>query len=175
MRYIVQDDVFDRLPPNWDELVAKAKAYVEEEVNKARTKALAEGKSAEEIDKLDLEARHKAINARSSVWRSAEQALRLASHGKCWYCESSQDRSDKPVDHFRPKNKVFEAEGHPGYWWLAFDWTNYRYSCTYCNSKRRDIEGRTEGGKHDHFPIIAPPPHARSDADPQDRAKLLDP
>jgi uncharacterized protein (TIGR02646 family) len=175
MRFILQDDVFDSLPPNWDDLVRRAKEYVHAKVNEARAAAVAADKSPAEIEELVLEARHKAINAKSSVWRAAEGALRVASYGKCWYCESSQDRSDKPVDHFRPKNSVSEAAGHPGYWWLAFDWRNYRYSCTYCNSKRRDVDGGTEGGKQDHFPILAPPPHARSETDPQDRAKLLDP
>ena len=128
-----------------------------------------------EIEEYVLEARRKAISAKSEVWRAAAGALRIASHSKCWYCETTQDRSDMPVDHFRPKNRVSEAPGHPGYWWLAFDWTNYRLSCTYCNSKRRDIGGGTEGGKQDHFPIIPPPPHARCDTDPEDRPKLLDP
>jgi uncharacterized protein (TIGR02646 family) len=175
MRFILQDDVYDHLPPDWDDLVKKAKAFVEREVTKARTSAVTTGKSPEETEKLAFEVRHKAINSKSSVWRKAEKALQLASHGKCWYCESYQDRSDKPVDHFRPKNRVYEATDHPGYWWLAFDWMNYRYSCTYCNSRRRDIEGGTQGGKQDHFPIIPPPPHAMSATDPIDRAKLLDP
>ena len=175
MRFILQDEVCDHLPPDWDERVAEAKAYVEGEVAEARARAVAAGKSPSETEEIALEARHKAINAKSDVWHAAKDALRLASHGKCWYCESRQDRSDMPVDHFRPKNRVLEAPGHPGYWWLAFDWRNYRYSCTYCNSKRRDIEGGTEGGKRDHFPVIPPPPHAWCDTDPQDRAKLLDP
>jgi len=175
MRFILQDDVYDHLPPNWDDLVTSAKRYVEKKVIEARTDAENEGKAPEEIDALTLKARHKAISAKSSVWRAAENALRQASHNKCWYCESIQDRSDKPVDHFRPKNSVVEAPGHPGYWWLAFDWKNYRYSCTYCNSKRIDVENGTEGGKHDHFPIIPPPPHARCEADLQDKNKLLDP
>lgn len=176
MRFILQDDVYDCLPPNWDDLVAKAKVYVEQKVTAARTAAVRSGKSPAEIEESALKARHKAIGAKGKVWHAAGEALRLASNGKCWYCESYQDRSDKAVDHFRPKNSVSEATaGHPGYWWLAFDWRNYRYSCTYCNSKRRDIDGGTEGGKQDHFPIIQPPPHARCDTDPQDRAKLLDP
>ncbi|MGO8793101.1 MAG: hypothetical protein ACLQVL_37795 [Terriglobia bacterium] len=175
MRFILQDDVSDRLPRNWDDLVNKAKAYVEAEVATERAKAVAAGKSPEEIEKLTLAARHKAINARSSVWRAAAEALGAASYEKCWYCECRQERSDMPVDHFRPKNNVLGEVDHPGYWWLAFDWKNYRYSCTYCNSMRRDVEGGTSGGKHDYFPIIPPPPHARCETDPKDRAKLLDP
>lgn len=67
---------------------------------------------------------------------------------------SKEDRSDNPIDHFRPKNKVVECDGHPGYWWLAFDWRNYRFTCTYCNSRRVNIE--TAGAKHDHFPLLQP-------------------
>ncbi len=175
MRFVLQEDVYDNLPTNWDDQVARAKAYMETKVDEARTAAAAAGKSAAEIEELALEARHKAINSRQAVWRAAVRALQQASDGKCWYCESIQDRSDNAVDHFRPKNSVIEATGHPGYWWLAFDWKNFRYSCTFCNSKRRDVVGGTEGGKQDHFPIIPPPPHARSNTDPPDRAKLLDP
>ena len=176
MRAILQDDVYDHLPSNWNDLVTKANIYMEQKVTEARAAAIAAGKSPAEIEEIALKARHKAINAKSSVWHAAGEALHLASNGKCWYCESLQDRSDKDVDHFRPKNSVKEAtKDHPGYWWLAFDWRNYRYSCTYCNRKRRDIAGGTEGGKHDHFPIIPPPLHARSATDPKDSAKLLDP
>ncbi len=59
------------------------------------------------------------------------------------------------IDHFRPKNRVGEegCEGHPGYWWLAFDRKNFRYSCTFCNSRRRDSETDRAGGKADRFPL----------------------
>ena len=175
MRFILQDDVYDNLPATWNDLVSKATAYVERKVKDASATAVAAGELPAKIEEAIVEARSKAINAKSDVWRAAEPAIQKASHGKCWYCESRQDRSDMPVDHFRPKNSVSEAVGHPGYFWLAFDWTNFRYSCTYCNSRRRDVVSGTEGGKQDHFPIIPPPPHARCETDPKDRAKLLDP
>jgi uncharacterized protein (TIGR02646 family) len=175
MRFILQEDVYDYLPDDWDEKVAKALKYVETKVETARADAIREGKGEVEIDTICLEARHKAINAKSDVWRAADKALRTASHDKCWYCETKQDRSDKPVDHFRPKNSVVEDTTHPGYTWLAFDWENFRLSCTFCNSKRRDLEGGTTGGKQDHFPIIPPPPYARCAADPRERPQLLDP
>ena len=175
MRFILQDDVYDELPDDWDEKVADALAYVEAKVVDARTNALADGKTGPVLEDLCLKARHAAINKKASVWRAADAALRKASDDKCWYCESKQDRSDKPVDHFRPKNSVAENAGHPGYYWLAFDWKNFRWSCTFCNSKRRDVAGGTAGGKQDHFPIIPPPPYARTAADPRERPKLLDP
>jgi uncharacterized protein (TIGR02646 family) len=175
MRFILQDDVYDHLPDDWDEKVAAALKYVEEKVAMARAGAVAEGKTGREIEDICLVARHKAINAKASVWRAADKALREASHDKCWYCESKQDRSDKPVDHFRPKNSVVEDKTHPGYTWLAFKWENFRLSCTFCNSKRRDLKGGTKGGKQDHFPIIPPPTYARSAADPHEHPMLLDP
>ena len=175
MRFIVQDDVYDELPPDWNDKVDKARAYVDAKVAAACLKAKREGKAGPEIEAICLKERHKAINAKASVWRSAGKALRKASFEKCWYCEIRQDRSDKPVDHFRPKNSIFEEHNHPGYHWLAFEWTNFRLSCTFCNSKRRDVEGGTKGGKHDHFPIIPPPSYAYSATDQRERPKLLDP
>jgi uncharacterized protein (TIGR02646 family) len=101
-----------------------------------------------------LEERAKAINARSSVWTELKESLAALSHNKCWYCETEQERSDNAVDHFRPKGRVAECTGHEGYWWLAFDWKNYRFSCTYCNSRRKDRKHKSVGGKQDHFPLI---------------------
>jgi hypothetical protein len=89
------------------------------------------------------------------VWRDLKDGLANLLHDKCWYCESSVDRSDNAVDHFRPKNRVSDAAApHAGYGWLAFDESNFRYACTFCNSRRKDQEGGTAGGKADRFPLI---------------------
>jgi len=93
------------------------------------------------------------INDRSSVWSELKGPLADLSYGKCWYCEAKQERSDDAVDHFRPKNRVAECAAHSGYTWLAFDRENYRYSCTFCNSRRKNIDGVTNG-KGDLFPLI---------------------
>ena len=94
-------------------------------------------------------------NDHSSVWRELKPGLATLLHYKCWYCESPVDRSDNAVDHFRPKNRVRDTDRlHTGYRWLAFDKGNFRYACTYCNSRRKDVEGGTTGGKADHFPLI---------------------
>lgn len=62
--------------------------------------------------------------------------LRRLFHGKCAYCESELgDNLD--VEHFRPKGGVTGELAHPGYWWLAHDWTNLLPSCTPCNQTRR--------------------------------------
>lgn len=94
------------------------------------------------------------IAAHASVWQVLKSALSRVSFGKCWYCEASEIRSDNAVDHFRPKGRVAESDNHSGYWWLAFSLDNLRYSCTYCNSRRRDLESGTAGGKQDRFPLL---------------------
>lgn len=94
-------------------------------------------------------------NDHSAVWRDLKNGLANLLHDKCWYCETPVERSDNAVDHFRPKGRVADTiTPHTGYRWLAFDESNFRYACTYCNSKRKDLENGTEGGKADLFPLL---------------------
>ncbi|QJU57112.1 hypothetical protein HL653_04305 [Sphingomonas sp. AP4-R1] len=91
----------------------------------------------------------------SGVWRQLKSALADLFNDKCWYCETAVPRSDNAVDHFRPKGRVSDAVNpHTGYKWLAFDQTNFRYACTFCNSRRKDVDGGTAGGKADRFPLL---------------------
>ncbi|AMY68274.1 hypothetical protein [Frigidibacter mobilis] len=92
---------------------------------------------------------------------SVKAGLHSLFHGKCAYCESFYDAT-APVDveHFRPKGRVAEAEGHPGYWWLAADWDNLLPSCIDCNRRRRQRLAGPDGapmadstGKADQFPV----------------------
>jgi hypothetical protein len=110
----------------------------------------------EQLIMLEPEERSDYINNHSAIWRDRElkAALSALSKGKCWYCESKEIRSDRVIDHFRPKNSVAERNDHPGYWWLAFNLSNYRYSCTFCNSLRKSEADEPSGGKSDHFPIV---------------------
>lgn len=127
MRYIDQDDLV--LPQGWLTRAAAAAADVEN------------GGSPDDHD---------------GVWRELKDALSaLFPHKKCWYCESPVDRADNAVDHFRPKGRVSDAAStHNGYRWLAFDHHNFRYACTFCNSRRKDIANGTAGGKTDRFPLL---------------------
>jgi len=122
-------------PRGWDESAERARLAV--------------------ADATDRDQRKAVIATHQTVWRNLKEALEKLSGKKCWYCESIEVRSDKHVDHFRPKSAVSEegCADHPGYWWLAFDWRNYRYSCTYCNSRRTDVETGTVGGKAARFPL----------------------
>lgn len=107
-------------------------------------------------DAADAAAR-KAILKKNGIWSEIGPELRKLSNGKCWYTESPQTGTDVDVDHFRPKRRVAERmgedDGHPGYWWLAYELHNYRYSCIYANRLRRDLEAEAVGGKADRFPI----------------------
>jgi 5-methylcytosine-specific restriction endonuclease McrA len=95
------------------------------------------------------------IDEYSSVWKELKGSMSSLLDNKCWYCESPVDRDDNAVDHFRPKNRVYDAlSPHTGYRWLAFDKDNFRFACTYCNSRRIDLEYGTAGGKADRFPLL---------------------
>lgn len=62
-------------------------------------------------------------------------------HRKCWYSEAKESVSSYHVDHFRPKGKARQSDGadRAGYWWLTFDWKNYRLSGQLLNVKKRDF------------------------------------
>ncbi|WP_244290873.1 HNH endonuclease [Streptomyces virginiae] len=96
---------------------------------------------------------------------------------KCWYCETLIVRADVNVDHFRPKSEVLDVPGHPGYWWLAYDVSNYRIACKHCNSGGARYNGVPEGrAKGSQFPLLAGT-RARTSLDDLEREQplLLDP
>jgi hypothetical protein len=125
----------------------------------------------------DAAGRAKVLEKKGDLWRSIKACLAALSHGKCWYCEARDSRADNAVDHFRPKGRLADDDSHGGYWWLAFKPENYRFSCTYCNSRRIDAAGGTAGGKQDHFPIADERNRARRPSDPLSAESpiLLDP
>jgi hypothetical protein len=116
------------------------------------------------------------IEIHAQVWRDLKEPLGRISSFKCHYCETAQVRDDFEVDHFRPKSGK-PADGHTGYWWLAFDITNLRFSCRFCNQRRRDIESGETGGKGSSFPLLNEAMRARSPNDLLDDESpaLLDP
>lgn len=127
---------------------------------------------------LPFQKRKEAIKKKSDIWRSLKDILSAASYEKCWYCESREARSHNPIDHFRPKSSVNECSEHEGYWWLAFDWQNYRFCCTYCNSALKDEENEDiTHGKQDQFPLLDETKRARSSTDnwKDETPLLLDP
>ena len=151
MRYIDISEIRPDLPLRWEEITRRARSGVAKAILAARAKARADGKNITEVKEAAIKARKKAIDSRSRVWRLLNNRFSDQSVGKCWYCQSKDIRSPKPLDHYRPKSSVEESPDHPGYWWLAFVWENYRFSCTFCNSYH-EKEG-DKAGKQNHFPL----------------------
>lgn len=157
MRWICRDHVEESLNAEWRQSAADALATL-------NAKATLEDKKA-----------YLRSSQASNIWRTFYDRLPERLKNKCWYCETGDIRSDMPVDHFRPKGKVEESECHEGYWWLAFDWENYRCACTLCNSKRNFEE--TQGGKGCHFPLFNEANRANLPADNyhNEEPAILDP
>ncbi|MGW6456706.1 restriction system modified-DNA reader domain-containing protein [Streptomyces sp. NPDC055078] len=86
--------------------------------------------------------------------RLRPQIIDLADR-KCWYCEGEVSNSRLPIDHFRPKNGVV-GEVHPGYYWLAYEVSNFRLICEFCNSSTDDDPTGRRVTKIHHFPLLNP-------------------
>jgi uncharacterized protein (TIGR02646 family) len=74
---------------------------------------------------------------------------------KCAYCESSiSEGAALQVEHYRPKKNLMEDMNHPGYYWLAYEWTNLLLSCPSCNRSKSNsfpIMGeRVKSPQNDH-------------------------
>jgi uncharacterized protein (TIGR02646 family) len=70
---------------------------------------------------------------------SVKASLIRYQHRKCAFCESYFDHvSYGDVEHFRPKGGVTGDDGaleKPGYFWLAYTWSNLYASCQVCNQR----------------------------------------
>jgi hypothetical protein len=95
------------------------------------------------------------------IWKELFVPLSNLSKGKCWYSETLNVMSDKDIDHFRPKGEAKNIDGilrtdEDGYWWLAYDYENYRFSSQYCNQLRKDKfnSDKETRGKWVFFPLF---------------------
>lgn len=82
------------------------------------------------------------------------RALQDAQFNKCCYCERFVEDKYHDVEHYRPKARADRTNGSidPGYWWLAWTWSNLLFSCNNCNRPNLDVDGRLVG-KGDRFPL----------------------
>lgn len=86
----------------------------------------------------------------------ARKKLWIHQNCKCCYCECIRGlKRESDLEHYRPKAKVEDDNEHYGYWWLAYEWDNYLYSCKPCN----------EDYKKSEFPLRASGIRARSKED----------
>jgi hypothetical protein len=95
----------------------------------------------------------------NNIWSELYSALSTLSGDKCWYTEAKENSSEWNIDHFRPKSKSLDEDGgillNDGYWWLSYDWKNYRLCGTLVNllRKGRFDEGEEALGKGSFFPL----------------------
>lgn len=108
----------------------------------------------EELKQLKTSSERKEFINKRRIWSKLQHWLKGLSDGKCWYSEAREIYSFYDVDHFRPKNRAKQLDGtkRDGYWWLAFDWRNYRLSGNIGNRANRDEDNETRG-KVDFFPV----------------------
>ncbi len=78
------------------------------------------------------------IDRNQAVWKELKDWLLSLSHGKCWFSEAKDIFSYFDVEHFRPKKKATGIDGteRDGYWWLAFDYKNFRICGNVGNRKK---------------------------------------
>jgi hypothetical protein len=87
---------------------------------------------------------------------SVKKALLRAQFDKCAFCESQVTAvSYGDVEHLRPKagfkQNADDSLGRPGYYWLAYTWTNLYFACQICNQRF----------KRNLFPLANPERRAR--------------
>lgn len=174
MRWVDIDKL--EFPDGWQAKADKALNDLRKEITNAELAAQLAGEDVKTARKAAITAEFKKKKYQK-VWKELAPYLARLRNDKCWYSESKNSGSDKDVEHFRPKNAVAEDPNHEGYWWLAFDWRNYRYSCQWCNQRRVDTLNGTNGGKWDYFPVESGSFRACQEGDNRDEEEsdLLDP
>ncbi len=110
--------------PQWDAWLAESDRLVNE---------LAKLNAAGQINE-----RNKLIDGHSAHWGKLKPWLLALSDGKCWFTEARDIASHLDVEHFRPKKSARNVKGsdRDGYWWLAFNYMNFRIAGTVPNRKK---------------------------------------
>ncbi|MDB5385950.1 MAG: hypothetical protein JWM11_1596 [Planctomycetaceae bacterium] len=123
---------------------------------------------------LDHEAGVTTFTFKSNLYGDAtvKNQLRLDQHEKCVFCESKFGANyHGDVEHIRPKGGFTQHEDDklttPGYFWLAYEWSNLTFCCALCNQTH----------KKNHFPLANPKRRARSHKDDvtQEKPILINP
>ena len=121
-------------------------------------------------NKREYDTGQKKFDFNSNIYahKTVKAALRKIQHDKCCFCESKVTHiSYGDVEHFRPKAGVRQRSGapleRPGYYWLAYEWSNLFFSCQLCNQRY----------KENLFPLKKPLDRAKSHNDNIDIEKPI--
>lgn len=103
-----------------------------------------------------LDRRIAGLDPDTDVWKASKPQLRTESDGKCAYCEGKASHvAHGDVEHFRPKSE---------YWWLAYCYDNFLYSCQICNQTHKGSKFPRTGTRLLEPVIPASPTEAQLDA-----------
>lgn len=90
-----------------------------------------------------LKEKHILIDRYKDHWRNDDLIKFLSdiSFEKCWYTETKFGGDYQEVEHYRPKKGTKNSDGsghekHTGYYWLAFELSNYRLCKSRPNRKK---------------------------------------
>lgn len=78
----------------------------------------------------------------NEIWGEIKDWLLSLSNNKCWFSEAEDVFSHRDVEHFRPKRACKRKVGQKkltyeeGYWWLTYEWENYRICGNVGNVKK---------------------------------------
>ncbi|HEV2735877.1 MAG TPA: hypothetical protein VGV85_13610 [Longimicrobiaceae bacterium] len=123
---------------------------------RGRTKR-AEMEAAYDAAPAEYDARIRRFTFDAGIYghRTVKEALVAAQHSKCCFCESKVGM-EGDVEHYRPKAGFSQGAGRriegPGYYWLAYQWSNLLLSCSICNQRF----------KRNLFPLANPAARARN-------------
>ena len=113
-------------------------------------------------DKEKYDSGEKTFKFDSGIYghKTVKGDLIQAQHYKCCFCESTVTHiAYGDVEHFRPKagfaQEASEPLQRPGYYWLAYEWSNLFFCCQLCNQHH----------KRNLFPLKNPTMRARSHYD----------
>ncbi len=156
MRYINNDELHGFVSEDW---LKRAKSAVDTLVS------------------LRPDERSNFVRDNSKIWSELKEYLARLSHDKCWFSEVRS--AELEIDHFRPKGRVSDTQiPHTGYWWLSFEWTNFRLATALVNKRRHDYREKNVCGKGCYFPLLDESTRV-PDTEPhpinREKPKLLDP
>lgn len=122
----------------WDKWLEDSKAFHMKaallDAERVKLESAGDIKGAE----LKRKERNNFITKKSGHWGKLKPWLFALSGGKCWFTDTTNNGSHYDVEHYRPKAeaKNLDSTVVEGYWWLAFDYTNYRLAGGVPNTKK---------------------------------------
>lgn len=111
-----------------------------------------EDKKQEHIDAYEAAPAGYALNTRARTkfvfdneiygHTDVKVTLKSLQGNKCCFCEAKVAHiSHGDIEHFRPKAAWKQTEGttisYPGYYWLAYEWSNIYFACEVCNQREK--------------------------------------